>query len=538
VVAVPAGALVGAAATSGGEAAAPPTPRLSPAEVPVVTCPGCSCKLRTKPEWAGKSLKCPKCARTIKVPPADDWIDVTEPYVRPGAPAPRPAAAPEKRVSGPWGEEVLEGLGVPDAMREQIRGALTGNERLTWAGRPLLNVLMHRARRQRLVGVVVFLVVTAAMPALAWFLFTLGETGATIGGCVALFMMLVFQAIGVFQFGAPGRTRRNAANRPCYALTNRRLLIHRGIGSQASMSRGGTQVSVDATVGEGRVDPFTGFQLMGLRRDEDRAFPGTGELIFFSNLLDEPIGERLFAVEDVAGLEKRIREQLIHPVIDKLLRGEASVKEEFGRKKSKTAARDGGEVLPVDENLRDLGSETLPEEGNVKSFKAALDQSLKSAGKDLRQKAEKELAEGEKLLWVGKAEGSTQGRGLLGALAGSAKRKEPEYTFYAITNRRVLLWDKKGSAEGNRFSFANQQLGPITYYSPEILDAAVEEDKRFPDGGSIVFRRVKVVITRQDKRGKRSTETLIHHFGILRVRNCTAVSRVLFDTLIRPCRRV
>src|SRR5262249_9119877 len=135
-------------------------------------------------------------------------------------------------------------------------------------------------------------------------------------------------------------------------------------------------------------------------------------------------------------------------------------------------------------------------------------------------------------------EGSTQGRGLLGALAGSAERKEAEYTLYAITSRRVLLWDKNCAGEGGRFSFVNEQLGPITYYPPEMLDAGVEEDKRFPDGGSIIFRRVKQVITKQDDKGKRTKETFIHPFGILRVRHCSAVARALFEALIRPCRRV
>src|SRR5262249_14395060 len=196
----------------------------------------------------------------------------------------------------------------------------------------------------------------------------------------------------------------------------------------------------------------------------------------------------------------------IHPVIDKLLRGEVSVKEEFGRKKSKPAdGGSSGEVLPTDENLKDLATDMLPDEGNVKSARAPADL-LKGVEKELRKKAEAELTEGERLLWVGKAEGSTQGRGMLGALAGSAERKEPEYTVYALTSRRVLLWDKKCAGEGSRLSFVNQLLGPVTYYPPEMLDAGVEEDKRFPDGGSIIFRRVKQVITKQDNKGKRTKE--------------------------------
>jgi hypothetical protein len=242
----------------------------------------------------------------------------------------------------------------------------------------------------------------------------------------------------------------------------------------------------------------------------------------------------LVAMDDLVGLEKRLREQLVHPVIDKLLRGEVSIKDEIGRRKAAPSGE--GEVMPTEGNLKDIAKDDLPTEGNVKAARSPLEEGLKSISKELRARAEAELTEGERLLWVGQPEGKTKGRGMLGALSGAAERVEPDYHLYALTTRRVILWDKKGSKDA-RFSFGSEARGPITYYPPQVLDAILEDDKRISDGGSIVFRRVKLTITERDKEGKTSTRKELHHFGIMRVRNYPAVARALFNTLIRPCRR-
>ncbi len=507
----------------------------------VVSCTGCSSRLKAKPEYAGKTLKCPKCGQPITVPavaPAaaeDDWIDITEAYVRPeakGEPAAaRSAAAPTKG----WGEELLEEQEVPDDMREQIREALTKGEKITWAGRPLLNVLMHRAGRQRIVGIAVICGFTIAAPTLAFFMFRIGQGGTIAIGCFALFFMLVFDALGVFLIGSPGRTQRDASKRACYMLTNRRLVIHPGMGSQVATSRGGAHTNVTVGGDVGGVTSYSGVELLALRRNEDKAFPGTGELILGRDLLDEPAGGQLVAMDDLVGLEKRIREQLIHPVIDKLLRGEVSVKEGFGRQKEKPTAGQG-EVLPTEGNLKDYAKDELPTEGNVKAQKSPLEESLKAVGKELRKKVEAELTEGERLLWVGQPEGKTKGRGVLGALSGAAERVEPEYHLYALTTRRAILWDKKGTKEA-RFAFGNEERGPITYYPTQLLDAELEDDKRISEGGSIIFKRVKRVIITRNKQGKDSKRTELHHFGILRVRNYSVLARALYNTLIRPVRR-
>lgn len=65
---------------------AAPAPAPAPAAAPaaMVTC-DCGAKIRTKPEWAGKTIKCPKCENRIKVPGA----------------APAPAPAPTRKPAPP-----------------------------------------------------------------------------------------------------------------------------------------------------------------------------------------------------------------------------------------------------------------------------------------------------------------------------------------------------------------------------------------------------------------------------------------------------
>ncbi len=524
---VPAPALQGA-----GKAAAPAPPAPAEAAPLLVACSGCGLKLKVK---AGKAAKCPKCGRAVKAPAApsaeeDGWIDITEAYRPPAGQAPA-------RVSGDWGQELLEALEIPEEMQTQVRDTLGKGEHLVWCDRPRLDILMDRARKQRLYGILLMIGIGIVLPALAYFMFRIGEVGAMIGGGVVLFMLVVFEAMGVFMILAPGRLQKNAANRSCYALTNRRLLIHPGKGTQTYVSEGGNQsntvVGADEVLG---VLSYSGLELLGMQRIEDKKFEGAGELVLRRNVLDEPVGGRLTALGDVRAVEKRLREQLLHPMIDKLLRGELSLKDGIGiKKKDKDTA---GEILSPEKALLKYASRIKDDDDEEdRKMRRSLQKTLKDIDKELRAQAEAELTDGEELLWLGTPEGSTQGRGMLGAMIGSAKRKEPSYTLYALTTRRVLLWAKKGAQLGNRTSFGRQQRGPVTYYPPALVDAGLEDDDRIPKGGSIVFKQVQVTITSRDKQGKTTTTRELHVFGILRIPSYQAVARVLFATLVGPVRR-
>lgn len=552
-------------------AAAKPSvsPPATPNGILALSCPECDRKFKVKSDKAGKKLKCPECGHVVTAPSAPppandiddegDWIDITEAYIPPAN-----EFANKGTVSGDWGQEILEDLEVPEEMQEEIRDTLTKNEQIIWSDRPQVPILLARAKKQRIVGIFVAILAPLILGGMATFLFLQEGAGPKVGGGVCIFMALAFFAGGIFLIGSPGRVLRNAGKRSVYMLTNRRLLIHPGTGMQMATNQSGTQTAVTMEAESAGVQTFTGLDLMRMSREEEKDFADAGELVFGASLFDHPAGSRMTALADVANIEKKVREKLIDPVVDKLLRGELKLKE-FGQS-TKKEEKDDAEVLPPDGNIKSfMGKETdkLDEEGNVKSFRSNLEKELKKAPEDLLEKVEAELTKGEKILWVGEPEGKTQGRGMLGALTGSAERKEPDYHMYAITNRRVLLWCTKGTKVANQTTFGSRPRGPFSYYPPGLLNAGLEDDKRIAKGGSIIFKIVKVKIVTESRNtgagmghgrhgrhgghhrgpwrpGKGGTTTSVryenHYFGILRVRNVQAVARLLFDTLIRPCK--
>ncbi|MEI7685750.1 MAG: DUF1559 domain-containing protein [Planctomycetota bacterium] len=97
-------------------AASAPKPAAPPAAAPATTPAGgvvsceCGTKIRTKPEWAGKTIKCPKCESRIKVPAAA----APAPTPPPAAPKPaprKPAAPPPPVDDNPFGEAGDSGFG-------------------------------------------------------------------------------------------------------------------------------------------------------------------------------------------------------------------------------------------------------------------------------------------------------------------------------------------------------------------------------------------------------------------------------------------
>jgi hypothetical protein len=426
-------------------------------------------------------------------------------------------------------------------MQEKIRGALTKNERIVWCDRPQMDMLMWEARKFQLTGLFFGTAVAIGLPVGAFFLWKQSHAAAI----VLCFMALVFAAIAIYAVGAPARQKRKGPSRACYLITNRRLLIHLGVGAQSIGTGGRTTVVVGAhKVG---VLSYSGLELSRLGRIESRRFPGCGKLVFNRDVLDDAAGGHMWALKDVRQVEKTIREKLLHPVIDKLLRGEALNKDEKGEKKDEEQEK-GEDVVAPDANIKEFVRGGKGTSADVKDVRGNAEQQLEKLDPDLRARAEEELTAGERLLWAAEPEGKTKGRGIMGALVGGGEdRREPEYELYAITNRRVLLWAEKGTRVGQSKSIKftkGDARGPITYYPPHLLHCGLEEDKRFPNGGGIIFKKVKVVITTttttKDHRGhshsKSKTRTEWHYFGLLRIRNYLAVARLLYDNLIAPVR--
>ncbi len=563
---------------------------------------GCGKKLQVRAELAGKAVKCPGCGKTVRVPgapaPATPASAPVAPAPAPTAPAEPPAAgdgeewteindaaeAPPPAVakggpSGEWGEELMADHGVPDDMMEKIRTQLTKNEKLIWFGRPRVDILMAQARAFRLIGGGVGFGLSVLLLIGSIFLFKLNIAA----GCVVVLFAVLFSLLGVFAIGAPARQERNAPKRACYAITPRRVLILPGTGMQGFFSSG--RASFVVHTGSQGVTTYNGLELSRMQRVESQKFPGAGSLHFSRSLLDAPSGGGLASIDDVAKVEKLIREKLLHPVVDKVLRGEKLTKEEKGKADeddaaNKTGGQESEDAGPPDDNIKEFGArgDLVPDDPNIKAApgtgrggSAGDDPNMKGARSgieydpdqleaDVREKVEKELTEGEVVKWVGWPEAGVQGRGLLGAMVGSAKRKEPEYYLYAITNRRVMLWAKGGTKAGGGTVITlggggANTYGPVTYYPPHLLQAGLEDDNRIPQGGNIIFKKIKVkIITQHRTKGtihrghgrhsnqmirtpgsvRTSTQVEMHYFGLLRIKRYKAVALLMYETLIKP----
>jgi hypothetical protein len=472
----------------------------------------------------------------------DDWIDITE-AADPAEVAAATgkahvvAAARAEPPSGDWGQQLMESHEVPDEIRDQIHAALSKTERLIWFDRPRMDILMHQARRYALSGLLIAVPVGLGLIVGSYFMMTNLNVAA---GILVLIVGLILAAFGVFAGFAPASQRKKGPTRACFALTNRRLLIHRGLGSQSRYS-GGESVTVVNTGALG-ISSYSGLDLTRMQRLELKRFPGAGNLVFGRNLYDEPAGGDIWAISDVHKVEKLIREQLVHRIIDKLLRGELLSKVDKGSQADSKAESDA-EVVVSDSNIKDYvsGGSKDQEDPNVKAVAGGLagapgyDPNKHTA--EVREMLDYELTDGEEVLWAGEPDGRTQGRGMIGSLTGSAERKEPDYDLYALTNRRVLLWQTRSSLEAKSLFGSNEVRGPLSYYTPHLLSASLEEDKRIKEGGgSIIFKQVKRVIETQDKKGKFSRRVEMHYFGLLRIRRHRAVARLLYEKLIAPCR--
>jgi hypothetical protein len=486
----------------------------------------------------------PPGAGLIPPPPTasgdEEWVEVNE-AVAPDAGVITALGGKGGPPAGDWGRRLLEDLEVPEEMQDEIHSALTKNERINWADRPQMQILMHKARRFALTGGLIGGIGFLGLPIGGFALWKVA--GSIIPFLALCFFGLILGAVAFFAITSPSRQRKNGPKRACFVLTNRRLLLHPGRGTQTIHGRGG---STTVLVGAQRlgVISYSGLELTRLWRIESKRFEGCGDLIFSRDILDEPAGGILWAIKDVRKVEKMVREQLLHPIIDKLLRGEKLTKEEKGESpQDKEKDEEEGDVEAPDANIKDFvrGGRSGGGGGadaNTKDLQTAAERSLEKVPADLKREVQAELTAGERVLWIAEPEGRTKGRGMLGAIVGAAHRREPDYYLYAITNRRVLLFAEKGSKVGTtiRLGHGDDVRGPITYYSPHLLGAGLEEDKRIPSGGSIVFRQVKVTITTRDKQGRVSVRVEKHFLGLLRIRNYISVARLLYETLIAPVR--
>jgi hypothetical protein len=467
---------------------------------------------------------------------------------------------------GEWGEDLLKDQDLPKNMRSDIRKALLPGEHITWAIRARMDILMAHARKAQIIGIVMLSIGVILTGVLVGMMIYLGPPAVVI--VVISFFLLVLvlvSAVGVGMIMMPRHRSKHERTRPCYLVAVNalpgRLLVHPGIGmdipmpafvrklfkSLAKSMRKTSKAAIDVT-------PYTFFDLTKMHRFEEKHFPGAGDIVLGLDQFERSALYRLSGIDDVKKVERLIREKVLHPTVDALLSG-ASADDLMKGSKNKGPKDDQGmkvEDLPPDQNVKSLMADDKMTR-NLKKFRTAIADKLDEMSGKPKKKVESELTDGEELLWVDKPQAKVKGRGFIGALMNKAVRKEPTYELYAITNRRVLLWSTKdtsvdaGSGNGHLAGTGDMsRRGPLSYYSPDLKNIGLEEDERIEDGGSIIFKSIKVVITTTTTSGggrrggpvrtKSSKREEIHNFGILRIRNVQAVMRLLYDRLIAPCK--
>jgi hypothetical protein len=430
--------------------------------------------------------------------------------------------------AGDWGKALLDAKEVPEEMQDELKAELTRGERVVWAERPRQDILMYQAKKMAIIGGSI----TGLISVIA---LVVAVVCAIKGVVLGLVLGLVFCLLpGVFCYilvTGPARTARNEARRACFALTNRRLLIHKGVGFRMVYHKTREDMADDDGRRGQNVSAWTGFELTPLRRWEHKKFEGAGSLCFTRGLYEDSPAEDVWSIDDVRGVEKMLREKLLHPIIDKLLRGEQLSQAERGKAEDERGAGEG-DMMKADTNIKDYGRAQRRGGGNDPNVKAAparaggLNFDLARVPKDARQRVEEELTAGERIVWIGRPEAATKGRGFLGAVMNSAHREEPKYDLYALTNRRVILF------------FEDDKEVPISYYSPQVARAGLEDDKRIENGGNIVFKKVRKIVETVEKGTTKvlKREETHYYYGLLRIRNYQAVADLLYDTLVGPAR--
>jgi hypothetical protein len=505
----------------------------------------CSCGARFKVATtsAGKSVKCHKCSKSVKIPAAKpaakpaaeevldliippatngqwdgDWIEVNEA-------CDPPAAAPA--VTGDWGQALFDGHDVPEKIQKDFQAVMTKGEKIFWCDRPLLAMMLHQARLFQLIAGPITGVVTIGGLTAAVIFFTM-HTELWFIGLVGLIFALLFGFVCYMAVMAPTLTRRNANNRPCFILTNRRAMTHNGTGLRMNFGMAGS--TIDAS-GKSTVTTWSALQMFRMARSESKKFEGAGDLTFNRSVKDETSGGGFINLGNVRAVEKMVREKMLHPVVDKLLRGERLSKAEEAEL-ARSKADDADNATLKDPNIKDApGAKAVADDpSNIKNLgpsgaKERLARVLAKAPKSLRKKIDEELTVGEEVLWIDEPDAGPQGRGFFGAMSNAAKRIEPKYDFYALTNRRVLL-------------FVVDNTAPNCFYSPDLLPMWSEPDKRIKDGGDLIFRlvHIKITTTYRNKSGPDTTKVTYedHYFGALHIRNLRDVEALVRETLLRP----
>jgi hypothetical protein len=267
----------------------------------------CSCgaEMEATDDLAGQSVKCPQCAAAVSLPAADS------------------AANEAARV-----EDCIEAGTIPAELKQRIVAELGTNERPVWMGQPESTIVFRRSLGYLVGGGVVALIsalwllgamFTKPVPPPAPPVAKAGKQAVKtpppppVAPKTNLWFPVGF-FVGSICFSLVPVVRWKLAQRQCYALTNRRVLVFK----------------------QGLFGPtfesYSPLEVSGMRRSDSWVFKGGGDLIFRTVTVVRSsyspqtgtsrsvrtIHYGFLAIPNVREIERLVRETLIDRFVDKL----------------------------------------------------------------------------------------------------------------------------------------------------------------------------------------------------------------------------
>jgi hypothetical protein len=467
------------------------------------------------------------------------------------------------------GQDPFEGLDVPEKMQDGVRDSLEKDEEIVWVGRPMLEILLKKAKVGRIVGLVLGPIVIGGI--VAGFIFS--ETvplGVTLG--VGGFLLL----ISILCILAPALTTRYSHKRPCYVVTNQRAIIYQG--------------------GWTKTKAYNRRQLMTkMERRDSRWVEGAGDLVFERTVTYSGNDTRGRAGGGRSGPTKEVEEQGFMDVADvrdveNLIRTTIILRKPT---KAEEKADAEPEKKPAAETKPKKPAKVAQDDDNIKSTRSnaswltedeiaevGLDEEAVEPGggrelideselpDKLKNSVHNNLYDDETVFWVGRPHQKIVFMRSLGpaalillicgfmayimvikdtgtkpwwiyamlgvfVLAGLLTplffRIRAHFTGYVLTNKRCLVFEP---------IFA--ETPKLTVYLPDIVARMRRRNSWvLKGGGDLIFRTVTVIKTTKyvDKRGRdkgSSTSVTNYHYGFMAIDDVGRVEKLIGDRLVEP----
>ncbi|HEX3315255.1 MAG TPA: hypothetical protein VHR72_10215 [Gemmataceae bacterium] len=245
----------------------------------------CGATLEAPISVAGKSVRCPGCARTLALP------------------------APEE--DGAFVGVCRDDGDVPVELREKLLAGLDAREKAVWIGQPSPQLVLLRNGTWLAVSGLGIAI------GLLWLFTTLLPAAPARGRAVARPAKNPLLPLGVLLasacVSAVPAARWWAARRTCYAITNRRAVVY-----------------ADGLFGKSR-DSYSPIEVSGMERRNSWLAPNSGDLVFRTvhvitrssrpsvwNNNVRTVRYGLLAISELSDVEKIVRETLIDPFVDRL----------------------------------------------------------------------------------------------------------------------------------------------------------------------------------------------------------------------------